>query len=193
MKRGFVMGLLLLMNVTSIILFVFSIIAFIIGRKWSVREGQRVERKKKEIEAILESADQMINELNNFSDYVIDSLKEQAQEVKNMLMELEDQMQFSKRELLLQKEEISELNEYQKLRPFINKNVLAYNKMKTSHLGDYVKTKKLTRDIASLSPKSKEILSLSADGLNETEIAKRLNIGRGEIQLILGMQSSVAN
>jgi len=38
-----------------------------------------------------------------------------------------------------------------------------------------------------LNSKQREVLKLANEGLSDTEIAKRLNIGKGEVQLILGL------
>ncbi len=43
------------------------------------------------------------------------------------------------------------------------------------------------RKIVSANSKYKEVISLSQSGLNETQIAKKLNMGKGEIQLVLGI------
>ncbi|AUG57944.1 DUF6115 domain-containing protein [Acetivibrio saccincola] len=43
------------------------------------------------------------------------------------------------------------------------------------------------RKIVSLNSKYKEVISLSQSGFNETQIAKKLNMGKGEIQLVLGI------
>ena len=38
-----------------------------------------------------------------------------------------------------------------------------------------------------LNIRHKEVLELAENGMNDTEIAKKLNMGKGEVQLILGM------
>ena len=43
------------------------------------------------------------------------------------------------------------------------------------------------QDTIPLNPKQIEVLKLATEGLNETEIAKKMNIGKGEVQLILGL------
>jgi len=43
---------------------------------------------------------------------------------------------------------------------------------------------------ARVSRKTAEVLRYASDGMDESEIAKRLNIGRGEVSLILGLQGA---
>jgi orotate phosphoribosyltransferase-like protein len=46
---------------------------------------------------------------------------------------------------------------------------------------------KVKEKIISINNKHNEVITLANKGLNETEIARKLNMGKGEIQLILGV------
>jgi len=48
-------------------------------------------------------------------------------------------------------------------------------------------TENSAQNAMTLSFKHREVLKLATEGLSDTEIAKRMNIGKGEVQLILGL------
>lgn len=74
-----------------------------------------------------------------------------------------------------------------------NENVKEFPKhdnLSSAQVHNGVQQTKVKEKVIPLKGRYKEVLNLLENGLNETEIAKKLNIGKGEIQLILGMSKA---
>lgn len=185
------------LNALSVFLLVFSLFFIFLFKRWSKREISRIEEKKKEVEEILLAADQMINELNRFSDYLITNIGEKSLEVEKMVISLEERINYNKNyikgvktcENNSNKEKIEIANT---VIPFNGKVFSAPDPGTQGYTGivSKVNENKLLKQQANMS-KSMQILQLAQKGLNETEIAKKLNVGKGEIQLVLGMNKGI--
>lgn len=194
------------MNIFSVLILIFAMLLFTVNRSWSSRELKRVENKKKEIENILESADQMIQELNNFSDYIINYIGDKMHEVDDMIADVD--AEINERKIIISqqnnmfKEAGNKLehtrNQLEKgdqkaVIPFVNKiSADNINKMHT-YSNNNLFSVRTTENFMNASLKSGQIIALAEKGLDEAQIAKKLNIGRGEIQLILGMKNGTTS
>lgn len=181
------MGFSIFLNILSILILIFTVILFAVSKRWSTREISKIDRKKKEVEDIIDSADQMIDELNRFSDYMLQCMQDKAKEAEAILEDLDNKI--NTRRALVGNQ--AEKDSSRTIIPFSNKNVSpnfgkvsSYTNMKVSSIPKV----KSSDSTYYFSPKSRQIISLAEDGLGEAEIAKKLNIGRGEIQLVLGMK-----
>ncbi len=192
----------LFLNVLSVLILISSLIYLIVVRKWSKRELRRIENKKTEIEAIVESADQMIDELNRFSDYIIVHIAEKTHEVEEMLRQLDDNIEekrqlmgvFSQSEGEESARETDESDNAEEgicttVIPMLNKPVGRWSNRAYIYSKPAAKEVRPVEKIINSNTKSRQIVLLAEKGFDETEIAKRLNVGRGEIQLILGMKN----
>lgn len=195
-KEGLVMETLyIFLNAFSMFFLVFSLLFLVLFKRWGRREFARLEKKKQELEEILNTADQMIDELNRFSDYMITNLEEKSETVGEMVVSLEEKIKRNKSFI----ESIKTLeNPTNEDKIEAAKTIIPFQ----GRVSSAVSSKKLTelnRDISEnmnfrpriSSNKSSQILKLAENGLDETEIAKKLNVGRGEIQLVLGMSKGV--
>ena len=200
------MGISIFFNVLAIFVLLLSMIFLIIIRKWSAREIKRIDKKKNEIEEMLLSADQMIDELNRFSDYMIGHIEEKVQEAEELILQIDNKI--DNRQIAVQDELIITRSVEEKMRnlknqaekanaktiiPFTNKaSVVNPGKMqmytRTGTIGGSPSDNLLKSNL-----KTKQIISLAEKGLDEAEIAKMLNVGRGEIQLILGMRNGTTS
>ncbi len=192
----------LFLNVISVLILIFSLIYLFVVRKWSKRELRRIENKKTEIETILESADEMIDELNRFSDYIILNIAEKTHEVEEMLQQLDDNIK-ERRQLLdtftqsnagedkTKTEEADNVEEdvCNTVIPLLNKSAGSFLKRANIYSKPTAKEIRPAEKIINSNTKSRQIVLLAEKGFDETEIAKRLNVGRGEIQMILGMRN----
>ncbi len=185
-----------------LILFVLAWIAF--DKKNSLEYKEQFEEKKEELVNVINDAEQMLFELNKFSDYIVTQMDTKSEEVFSKIKGIE--------------EKINDLkfidNNLQNLTQ-VSRNEIAF---KSSNLGikdeNHSPVKKIKSDlivenldIDSVEEKSvqsninvpkndkvipmryrhKEVVTLAKNGLNDTEIARKLNMGKGEIQLILGV------
>jgi hypothetical protein len=205
-KEEVSMGISIFFNVLAIFVLFLSMVFLMIIRKWSAREIKRIDKKKNEIEEMLLSADQMIDELNRFSDYMIGHIEEKVQEAENLISQIDNKI--DNRQMAIQAQSFSTKIIQEKLQISPNqaekasaKTIIPFtNKSSAVNLG---KMQMYTRagitggrpsdNLLTSNLKTKQILSLSEKGFDEAEIAKMLNIGRGEIQLILGMRNGTTS
>jgi len=182
------------LNALSVFLVIFSLIFLLLFRRWGKREFARIEKKKKELEEILNTADQMIDELNRFSDYVITNLEEKSLTVEKMVFSLENKINHNKEYL----ENIKPLEIETKEQNIENvKTIIPFQSRASAavntkwHVNKNIPNENRNIKLKANSSKTAQILQLAEEGLNETEIAKKLNVGRGEIQLVLGMSKGI--
>lgn len=188
----------------GITLIIISSLAIILDKNKSSINERQINEKKEELLGIISDAEQMVEELNKFSDYVIAQIESRNEELNTSLKNYEDRVKQINSEMV----NISELKDYQ------NQRIAEKNSEKQPDNSEQMKqicTSDLVIDnidiqsnninnsqinysihkgrdkIMPLNSKHKEVLQLAVNGMDETEIAKRLNIGRGEIKLILDL------
>ena len=143
----------------SWILFVFMILWMKSAKKWFRAQKKILDKKKKELDDMIMSATDMVHELNNVSDYVVTTIDEKKQEVENVFTEID-----------------SRLEECRAM--FEGKNVKVENVQCLNEIAE-AKNKHAKRQ---------EIDKLFNSGADVEQIAKELGVGKGEVQLIIGMQ-----
>jgi len=180
----------------GIIIIVFALVWIAYDKKKSYDYSKQLDDKSIELVGIIKDAEQMINELNKFSDYIVTQIDLKNQELAADIKKVD--------------ERISQLNNISKsIDNVVNGNNMPGMGMSfeiptlergSDTVGDKINTdnsnsnqfqhKHKTRSgdkIIPINNKCDEVLQLAAEGLDETEIARKLNIGKGEIQLILGI------
>lgn len=134
--------------------------------------------KKEDLIRVIEDAEELISEMNRFSDYVVTQIEEKHSELSKSIEHADLKIDFLNSYKMAEDAHGSETkyNEEAVLKiieegaPTDNTQIL-YNKGKV-----------LTFDL-----KRREILKLAKSGLDSTEIARLLNCGKGEIELIAKM------
>ncbi|HEY9059855.1 MAG TPA: hypothetical protein VIO64_05020 [Pseudobacteroides sp.] len=181
----------------GIILVVISFVLILYDRKKAYDYSKGVDNKKAELLVVIKDAEEMIEELNSISGYILDNMDSKSNELKDTLISADEKIKEIKLVAAEQSEHIK--NEHIK-----NETIKASSDNKNNGncrevIGiQAIQLKNFTEEFNTLrnaKPKVRavggsryrEVISLSESGLGETEIAKKLNIGKGEIQLILGM------
>jgi len=188
----------------GIVLIMVALVWVAIDWKKSSDEKNIVDRKRKEIAEMVSGADQMIDEMNRFSDYIADFMQTKSEDIENKVKNVEEKLKDINR--IIEEKQLSMVNESEKniylntgTDDIVNETVnMNFIKKKN----DDIKEKKINKNqddnctdsnsseskkVILLSPKSREVAALAKEGLSDTEIAKKLNIGKGEVQLILGI------
>lgn len=182
------------------------------------------EAKKKELNDIVIDAEEMIKELNKFSEYIADQVElkndemnrniKAAEEKAILLQQRVDSMIISSRNIIKKNrkneneasstaevsekktepknQEIDQTNEYENAMAASNSvgiagspAILAY----TSHQRNTVnQSQKKSEKIIPLTTKYSKVIKMSQENMSVQEIAKELNIGKGEVELILDMR-----
>lgn len=141
-----------------------------------------VKQKKEDLIKVIEDAETLIEEMNRFSDYVVSSLEQSHTALQRTIQEADLRIDLLNGKTL----EISDI---------------AHTIAETDHLEEPADARENHEDSISLpnpeifrkgkvipfDVKRREIIKLSRSGLDSTQIAKLLNIGKGEIELIARM------
>lgn len=148
-------------------------------RQHDYREDLR--NKKDDLIKVIEDADLLISEMNRFSDYVVTQIEDKHNSLTQSLKAADEKIEQIK--CMSGEQEKAENN---------NNNEPAYNEEAITKIlqeedpklvdpkpAASRKGKVLTFDV-----KRREIIKLAKSGLNSTEIARILNCGKGEIELI---------
>ena len=139
-------------------------------RKKFITFVKLADKKEQQIRDIISDAELMINELNDFSDYIIS-------EVEKRNMEFRENIQNYQKEINYVGQKAEELQK-------IMNNVCSNPEMPKDE--EMYKTETDSVDkFMSLNNKYREVIRLSNEGVEETEIARQLNIGKGEVRLVL--------
>jgi len=184
----------------GIILIVVSFIWILLDKKNVFDTELRIDEKKAELIRIISDAEMMVEELNKFSDYVVTKIDEKNIEMDKRFTEAEILVQTIRNETLsfydLQNRAIENgyapikhstigVNATKRSEALIgknDKNVVDSTKNKKGASVSKVKEK-----VIPINSKHNEVINLAKKGFNETDIARKLNMGKGEIQLILGV------
>ena len=143
--------------IVTCVLFIVSTVRIVSVKHWMKSQVKLLESKKQELDEIIYSASDMVHELNHVSDYVA-NIVEQKNEELNEVIKSADERIADMRELF-------ESNDKNKVVDFpsvgISQNVVH--------------------------SKKSEIEELYNEGYSVSDIAKELGIGKGEIELMLGI------
>ncbi len=197
----------------GIVLIVFSLIWIAYDRKKSFDYDTHMENKKNEMLEIINDAEQMITELNKFSDYVVTQMDLKNEELSASLKHIEEKVRavnakvYEKEEIKhVQKEKVvngGNMNvQYAVEHSYGAASELVLDSMPMA-VAAYAQSAKvgvknreravstgknmLSDKVIPINSKHKEVLGLARYGLDNAEIARRLSMGKGEIQLILNM------
>jgi hypothetical protein len=200
----------------GIILIIFSLIWVVLDKKNVFSFIKSFDVKKQELVEIINDAEQMIEELNKFSDYIVTQMDVKNEELQANLKqaELEIKILSQKAQAVglieveaagLEKVTAAEFNSaiavngrstdtmsipYEPLfkynSDFVIENMDFDNNNAKAASGARTAAKK-SEKVIQINNKFTEVLKLSENGLDNLDIAKKLNMGKGEIELILGI------
>ena len=139
------------------ILFVISTIRMGSVKKWMKVQINILEKKKSELDELINSSSDMVNELNSISDYVAELIGNRTEELNDMVKAADEKITECKN--------LFEQTKKENIVEFPNKNI---SEMVTHS-------------------RKEEIEELYNEGYSVSEIARELNIGKGEIELMLGI------
>lgn len=173
----------------GILLVILSFVWILYDRKKAYDYTKNVDSMKAALLGVMKDGEEMIDELNRISGYIYDNLDSKTNEVKDMLLSVDEKIKELK-SLTAEKSKAIKDTEHRiegSSREVIGIQAIQLKNF-TEEFNSLRNTKPKSRGIAANS-RYKEVIKLSQSGMGETEIAKKLNIGKGEIQLILGMNS----
>lgn len=138
-----------------------------------------LKEKKDDLIKVIEDAEELISEMNRYSDYVITQIEEKHSSLTKTIEKAEIKLELFEqprpREI---HQEITTYYNEEAIDKIIEEDLTG----KDNYTSPVKKGKVLTFDV-----KRREIVKLAKSGLDSTEIARLLNCGKGEIELIARM------
>jgi len=181
---GFFTGL-LLVGFSSIII---SIVLVMYDRKRDVEEKEELISLKKELRGLLEDSNDMVDELNKFSDYIVTTVDEKCTEFKNVMKDapviktLVQEAEVSNKVL----KDVSVVDNNNDVAIDIENNLIVQEDNLFSEDIEPISSSNEAKSNGA-NPKHAEVMRLFESGMNDIEIARTLNMGKGEVQLIVGL------
>lgn len=159
----------------GITLILTSIVLILFDMKRSRDNVRQLEEKKAEILEAVSDAEQLVDEMNKFSDYILTQIEQKNEEVLTNLKYFDIKMKdMEPAEEDIQKDVQEDVREDSaSVEPMMAQD-------ESSHQPEMVRSEK----VIPLSSKYRDVVKLTEEGLSDMEIAKSLNMGKGEIRLI---------
>ncbi len=145
-----------------------------------------VKEKKEDLIKVIEDAEELISEMNRFSDYVVTQIEEKHTSLTGSIKEAELKIELFNSPLKpAELINAAPLYDEASIEKIIDEEKQPVRESHTSSENQTIPVRKgkvLTFDV-----KRREIMKLAKKGLDSTEIARQLNCGKGEIELIARM------
>jgi DNA-directed RNA polymerase specialized sigma24 family protein len=135
-----------------------------------------IDVKEQEIKKVIEDAEEIISELNYTSEMVV---KEIEEKLKSLRDEQRNLANAAINNTAIEKKESA---------PAMVPPIIAVSKKKKITNDDVEKDKSLEEKLNS---KQQTVFNYAAQGMSITDIAKQMNIGQGEVMLILSLKNEV--
>lgn len=185
----------------GIMLVTVSLVLIFLDRKNIFVFRKNMEETKRELVEIINDAEQMIDELNRFSDYIVTQMDLKSDELNRNIKEAENRI----RDLCAKADQtIESAVPEQVLQPAATEpeqqqeaeGIIAPSTVNTAasaaaaySRGNAKAEHARKRDkIIPFNSRYAEVLRLSGEGMKELDIAKNLNMGKGEVELIIGLR-----
>jgi len=175
----------------GISLILISIIMVLWDRKKDAEEKREYISVKNKLEELLEDSGEMVDELNRFSDFILSKIDKKCSDYMKLINSVPDEesdvaeaQEISKKTVaetaaafvpmsMASDPEIREINTVNEAVIFTEELEAAASSAEESNKGVF--------------NKHNEVIKLFEEGMSDAEIAKALNIGKGEVQLIVGL------
>ena len=196
----------------GVLLVLFSLICLFLDKRKVFTFLKNYDEKKQELVEIINDAQQMIDELNRFSDYIVNQMDLKNEEMNKNLKAAEEKMDALKGKMQVICKRADEID----LKASIETAIPAAAVMPAavsvqtavsseSALADQIPVAiavngtqremqppkppaRKSDKVIPINNKYSEVIRLSTEGLQGLEIAKRLGMGKGEVDLILGLR-----
>ncbi|MHB1392462.1 MAG: DUF6115 domain-containing protein [Clostridia bacterium] len=135
-----------------------------------------IDVKEQEIKKVIEDADEIISELNYTSEMVVKEIEEKLKSLR------EEQRNLANAAI-----NTSVIEKKDNVPPVIAPIITASKKKKITN--DNVEKDNAFE--GNLNPKQQAVFDYASQGMSVTDIAKQMNIGQGEVMLILSLKNEV--
>lgn len=137
---------------------------------------QRLEESRNSLEDLFDEGEKMIQELNRFSEYIVARIDVKNAEIWSSIKKLDEKVDESERRIRIIKVEADRMQSDLKA-------ALVRGKVGPGAGINEGRVKK----VIPINSRYRDVLKLAANGYSDTEIAKKLGMGKGEIKLVLDL------
>lgn len=181
----------------GIILVTISLLLIVVDKRKAFGFVKSFDDKKQELTEIINDAEQMIDELNRFSDYIVNQMDLKSEELNKNLKEAEDKVKvLGERIMAVTASSVSSdaaqtaaVNSAFAVNsvpvPVPDAVAAAYGRTDRRPSETVVRKRE---KVIQINNKYTEVLRLAQEGVESLDIAKRLNMGKGEVELIIGLK-----
>lgn len=188
----------------GIVLVTVSLIMVIFDRKKVFSFTKSFDEKKQELVEIISDAEQMIEELNRFSDYIVTQMDLKNEELRVNLKNADEDLKALGQKAQEIRLDIAastsgqvQRNEYKpaaavngNLPEAVSMPVDATYMPNADIYQPFRQAAKKTEKVIPMKNRYSEVLHLAETGLSELDIARSLGMGKGEVELILGLNKN---
>jgi ATP/maltotriose-dependent transcriptional regulator MalT len=170
-----------LVNVISIFLIIIMTsltVRNFYDRKKLKSYADRIEENKNLLEDLIADGERMIDELNRFSEYIVTRIDVKNTEVWTSIKKLEEKVAEAERRIRVIKMEAD------RVQSDLQGTLVRARFGVANSIND---DKRKQRKVIPMRGRYKDVLKLAANGYSDTEIAKKLGMGKGEIRLVLDL------
>lgn len=193
----------------GILLIIISLISIFLEKRKAFHFVKGFDEKKQELSEIINDAEQMIDELNRFSDYIVTQMDLKNEELNKNLREAEERVQSLNKKvstISIASSAVAEA-EFEAMDSGVAYavNSTAVGSAAITNIPSYTSDAANAAYGRSEEPKSfaaskkkekvipfnnrySEVLRLAGEGLESLEIARKLHMGKGEVELIIGLR-----
>jgi len=158
-----------------------TIVWIVIERKNSRDYRLEIDESRYELQQTIDDAEQLIDELNNFSDYIVSRMEEKQQEIESIIKSVSEKADLIENIAV----QASSTNQFQEKSEDEISEVSIVTENNQEEPAETIQVRK--GKIISFDAKKREVMNLYKKGVCSTEIARMLNMGKGEIELISRM------
>ncbi len=178
----------------GILIVCFALIWMVIEKKRTLDYRLEIDERRYELKHIIEDADQLLTEMNNFSSYIVNQMEEKQKSVENTLRQADESIDCLYQNMYMASAQAPQAFRIEmEQQEQIKENI---GNIKTEAIQEIEETQETDEPIIISRKKSKlipfnerkrEVIKLHKKGINSTVIAKMLDMGKGEIELISRM------
>jgi ElaB/YqjD/DUF883 family membrane-anchored ribosome-binding protein len=180
----------------GILVVCFALVWMVIEKKRAMDYRLEIDERRYELMQIIEDADQLLTEMNNFSSYIVDQMEEKQQSIEFSLHKAEQRIEQLFDNMYIKPVHVPEMLDVTKEIKEQTEKIINNKEIKNEVNSEIEENIEIEESILSSRKKGKlipfderkrEVIKLHKKGISSTEIAKMLDMGKGEIELISRM------
>ncbi len=175
----------------GILIVCFALIWMVIEKKRTLDYRLEIDERRYELKHIIEDADQLLTEMNNFSSYIVNQMEEKQKSVENTLRQADESIDCLYQNMYMASAQAPqafriEMEQQEQIKENIG-NIKTEAIQEIEETDESIIISRIKGKLIPFNERKREVIKLHKKGINSIEIAKMLDMGKGEIELISRM------